>query len=218
MSSRIVRHGGREPGSEACASETCASVTCASVSPGTASPQSVSRARARAGKASWWRYAMVGLVACSGLVSGGIPAATGDVNPTGVWQVVDYFATDPATGAVTHPFGENPIGSAIYTAKGQMSVLVAGSHRVPSTGTGARRAEERAGLFDGLYAYTGTYTVKGDAVTIHVESAWQPDWVGTEKTRTLKLNHDLLSIVTAPMTSPVDGKTYISTTTFRRVE
>jgi hypothetical protein len=162
---------------------------------------------------------VVSLVACFGLVvSVTVVAATGDVNPIGVWRVVDYFATDPATGVVTHPFGESPIGSAIYTAKGHMSVLVAGSHRVPSTGTGTKRAEERAGLFDGLYAYTGTYSVKGDAVTIHVESAWQPDWVGTEKTRTLKLDHDVLSIVTAPMTSPVDGKTYISTTTFRRVE
>jgi Lipocalin-like domain len=160
-----------------------------------------------------WRYTVFGLIAGSGLVS-----AASDVNPTGVWKVVDYTATDPATGAVTHPFGANPIGSAIYTAKGWMSVFVAGSHRVPSTGTGAKRAQERAELFDGLYAYTGTYLVKGDSVTIHVESAWQPDWVGTEKTRTLKLDHDILSIVTAPMTSPVDGKTYISTTIFRRVE
>ena len=176
------------------------------------------RYRMSLGSVGWWRHAALGLIAFSGFVSAAIAAATGDVNPAGVWQVVDYFATDPATGAVTHPFGTNPIGSAIYTAKGRMSVLVAGSHRVPSTGTGAKRAEERAELFDGLYAYTGTYTVKGNAVTIHVESAWQPDWVGTDKTRTLKLDHDLLSIVTAPMTSPVDGKTYISTTTFRRVE
>src|SRR3984885_4232954 len=107
--------------------------------------------------------AAVALVACFGLVSAAVWAATGDVNPTGVWKVVDYFATDPATGAVTHPFGEKPIGSAIYTAKGHMSVLVAGSHRVPSTGAGAKRAQERAELFDGLYAYSGTYTVKGNA-------------------------------------------------------
>ena len=159
------------------------------------------------------RFALLGLIGCSGLVS----AAT-DVNPTGVWQVVDYTATDPATGAVTHPFGLNPIGSAIYTAKGHMSVLVAGSHRVPSMGTGAKRAQERAELFDGLYAYTGSYTIKGNTVTLHIDSAWQPGWVGTEKTRTLKLDHDVLSIVTEPMTSPVDGKTYISTTIFRRVE
>ena len=161
----------------------------------------------------WWWYAVLGCVAWSGVA----PAAT-DLNPTGVWKVVDYTATDPATGTVTHPFGANPIGSAIYTAKGQMSVFVAGSHRVPSTGTGSKRAQERAELFDGLYAYTGSYTVKGNLVTIHVESAWQPGWVGTQKTRTLKLDHDVLSIVTEPMTSPVDGKTYVSTTSFRRVE
>ena len=152
------------------------------------------------------------------MCAGGVAWAADDINPVGVWKVVDYTATDPSTGEVKHPFGANPIGTAIYTAKGQMSVLVAGSHRVPSTGTGAKRAEERAELFDGMYAYTGSYTVKGDMVTIHIDSAWQPDWVGTDKTRTLKLDHGMLSIVTAPMTSPVDGKTYISTTTFRRVE
>ena len=63
----------------------------------------------------------------------------------------------------------------------------------------------------------GNTTIKGNTVTIHIDSAWQPDWVGTDKSRTLKLDHGILSIVTAPMTSPVDGKTYISTTTFRRV-
>ena len=142
-----------------------------------------------------------------------------DVSPVGVWKVVDYTATDPITGAVKHPFGESPIGSAIYTANGHMSILVAGSHRVPSaTVAGPKRAQERADLLDGMYAYAGTYTVKGDQVTIHIESAWIPDWVGTDKARTLKLDHDVLSIVTAPMKSPVDGQTYISTTTFRRVE
>jgi len=157
--------------------------------------------------------AAAALLACVGAAS-----AADDVNPAGVWTVVDYTATNPATGEVKHPFGTNPIGTAIYTAKGRMSILVAGSHRVPSTGTGAKRAEERAGLFDGMYAYTGSYTVKGNTVTIHIDSAWQPDWVGTDKSRTLKLDHGILSIVTAPMTSPVDGRTYISTTTFRRVQ
>ena len=166
------------------------------------------------------RRLVAGSVAVTALVAMAWGAnSTGEVSPVGVWKVVDYTATDPVTGAVKHPFGPEPIGSAIYSANGHMSILVAGSHRVPSaTVTGAKRAEERAQLFDGMYAYTGTYTVKGDQVTIHIESAWQPDWVGTEKTRTLKLDHDLLSIVTEPMKSPVDGRTYISTTIFKRVE
>jgi hypothetical protein len=160
-----------------------------------------------------WRCGLVGLIGGVGLASAGT-----DINPTGVWKVVDYTATDPATGAVQHPFGPNPLGSAIYTAKGHMSVFVAGSHREPSTADGTKRAEERAQLFDSMYAYTGTFTVKGSAVPIHVESAWQPDWVGTDKTRTLKIDHDILTITTPPMTSPVDGRTYISVTSFRRVD
>lgn len=156
----------------------------------------------------------VGLIALAPLA-----VAADDVSPVGVWKVVDYTATDPVTGAVKRPFGPDPIGSAIYTAKGRMSILVAGSHRVPSAAiVDPQRAQERAELFDGMYAYTGSYTVKGDQVTIHIESAWIPDWVGTDKTRTLKLDHNTLSIVTAPMKSPVDGRTYISTTTFTRVE
>ncbi len=142
----------------------------------------------------------------------------GDVNPTGVWKVVDYTATDPKTGVVQHPFGENPIGSAIYSAKGHVSVFVTGSLRKASTASGSQRAQELAELFNSLYAYTGTYVMKGDKVTIHIESAWQPGWTGTDKVRTLKLDHDMLTVITEPMTSPVDGKTYISTTTFRRVE
>src|SRR6185437_10772 len=158
---------------------------------------------------------LVVMLACSSLAVG---AASTHVNPTGVWKVVDYTATDATTGTVEHPFGPNPIGSAIYTAKGQMTVFVSGSHRTPSTGAGAKRAEERAQLLDSMYAYTGTYTVKGNAVTIHVESAWQPDWVGTDKVRPLKIDRDVLTITTAPMTSPVNGKTYISVTSFRKVE
>jgi hypothetical protein len=156
----------------------------------------------------------VGLLACMGSLAVAAP----QVDPAGVWEVVDYTATDPTSGAVQHPFGPHPIGAAIYTRKGHMSVFVSGSQRSPSTGAGEQRARERAGLFDSLYAYTGTYTVKGDTVFIHVQSAWQPDWVGTDKTRKLRIDHGFLTITTAPMTSPVDGKTYISVTRFRRVE
>jgi hypothetical protein len=151
------------------------------------------------------RVVIVGLLAWTGLAG-----AASQVDPTGVWEVVDYTATDPSSGAVQHPFGPHPIGTAIYTKKGHMSVLVSDGRRTPATG--------KAELFDGLYAYTGTYTVKGSTVTIHVESAWQPDWVGTDKTRKLDFDQGFLTITTPPMTSPVDGKTYISITRFRRVE
>jgi Lipocalin-like domain len=141
-----------------------------------------------------------------------------DVSPVGAWRVVSYAAKDVRTGELTHPFGEQVAGMAIYSASGQMSILVAGRDRVASTGTGAQRFEERSRLFDTMYAYTGRYSVKGDKVTIHVDAAWQPDWVGTDRVRTLTLDHDILTITTPPMQSPVDGQTYISITSFRRAD
>src|SRR6516165_8913592 len=148
----------------------------------------------------------------------GPSAQAADVSPVGAWRVVSYAAKDVRTGQLTHPFGEQVTGMAIYSASGHMSILVTGRDRVASTGTGAQRSEERSRLFDSMYAYTGRYSVKGDKVTIHVESSWQPDWVGTDRVRTLTLDHDVLTITTPPMQSPVDGQTYISITSFRRAD
>ena len=148
----------------------------------------------------------------------GLPAQAADVSPVGAWRVVSYAAKDVRTGELTHPFGEQVNGMAIYSASGHMSILVTGRDRIASTGTGAQRFEERSRLFDSMYAYTGRYSVNGDKVTIHVDSAWQPDWVGTDRVRTLTLDHDVLTITTPPMQSPVDGKTYISITSFRRAD
>jgi Lipocalin-like domain len=147
-----------------------------------------------------------------------LTAQAADVSPVGAWRVVSYAAKDVRTGELTHPFGEQVMGMAIYSASGQMSILVAGRDRVASTGTGAQRFEERSRLFDTMYAYTGRFSVKGDKVTIHVDAAWQPDWVGTDRVRTLTLDHDTLTITTPPMQSPVDGQTYISITSFRRAD
>jgi len=164
-------------------------------------------------RSSLWRPAALGLI-----VSCTSAAAAPNLNPTGVWKVASYTATDPKSGAITQPFGADPQGLAIYTAKGHMSVLVASRHRVSSTESGARGSEERAQLLDSMYAYAGSYTVNGDTVTIHIESAWQPSWVGTDKIRTLKMDQHTLTVTTAPMVSPVDGRTYVSVTSFSRIE
>jgi len=148
-----------------------------------------------------------------------VPCYAGQgVNPIGVWQLVSYTATDPSTGTSTQPFGADARGLAIYSAGGHMSLLVTGRERAPAGAGALSRSELRAQWLDSMFAYTGTFTVTGDQLTIHIETAWQPDWVGTVKTRTLKLSHDILTVTTPPMTSPVNGKTYISVTRFKRVE
>lgn len=160
-----------------------------------------------------WIFALVALG-----TSGG-PVFAADLNPTGAWQVIGYTAQDAQSGTITEPFGPQPTGTAIYTAKGHMSVLVTGRNRAAATsGSDAERGAAKGQLLDSMYGYAGSYTMNGKTVTIHIESAWQPAWVGTDRVRTLTLDGDTLTITTPPMQSPVDAKTYISVTRFKRVE
>ena len=156
------------------------------------------------------------LVAIAVLIGLTTVANAADLDPAGVWMVVSYTAQDQQTGVTTFPFGEQPTGSAIYTSTGHMSILVTARARVPPKGTGAESGAARATLLDSMYAYTGTFTVTGETVTIHIESAWQPSWVGTDKVRTMRIDGEFLTITTPPMSSPVDGRMYISVTRFKR--
>jgi hypothetical protein len=156
------------------------------------------------------------LVATAVLVAGAHAANAAALDPAGVWMVVSYTAQDQQTGVTTFPFGEQPIGSAIYTPTGHMSILVTARDRVPPKGIGAASQAARASLLDSMYAYAGTFAMNGETVTIHIESAWQPSWVGTDKIRTMRIDGDFLTITTPPMSSPVDGRMYISVTRFER--
>jgi hypothetical protein len=156
---------------------------------------------------------LVAIAVLGGLTSA---ASAADLDPAGVWMVVSYTARDQQTGVTTFPFGEQPTGSAIYTPTGHMSILVTARERVPPKGTGAESRAARASLLDSMYAYAGTFAMKGETVTIHIESAWQPSWVGTDKVRTMRIDGDFLTITTPPMSSPVDGRMYISVTRFKR--
>jgi len=138
--------------------------------------------------------------------------------PIGVWAATEYFAQDPVTGVKKHPFGDAVAGVAVYTTGGHMSVLVTARDRMAAPADAPDGEQIRAKLWESLYAYAGTYQATGADITIHVESAWQPDWVGTDKTRSFRITGDVLTITTPPMHSPVDGKVYISVTRFRRVE
>jgi hypothetical protein len=60
----------------------------------------------------------------------------------------------------------------------------------------AKTVEERAELLGSLVAYTGTYRLEGDKWITKVEVAWNPEWVGTEQTRSFKVEGDRLQVLT----------------------
>jgi hypothetical protein len=78
---------------------------------------------------------------------------------------------------------------------------------------------ERVKIFNQIIAaYAGTYHVEGDQVIHHVLNAWFPTWIGTDQVRYFKIDGKTLSIKTAPITAPTNGRQIVSTVTFERVE
>jgi len=69
-----------------------------------------------------------------------------------------------------------------------MFVLTGEGRKPPQT------VQDRADLLNSLVAYTDMYRIEGDKWITKVDVAWNPEWVGTEQTRSLKLDGDRLYV------------------------
>ncbi len=47
-----------------------------------------------------------------------------------------------------------------------------------------------------LVAYIGRYRVEGNQWVTSVQTAWAPEWVGTEQRRTIEINGDYANVIT----------------------
>lgn len=124
----------------------------------------------------------------------------------GAWRLVS-FELDHATGPVTHPFGEDPHGSLIYTDTGRFSALVMRRDRPrfanPDQFNGTR--EEVDAGFKGSICYYGAYVLRPDDsfVVHHVHGSMFSNWEGSEQIRFLELTANRLRLSTPPL--PWDG-------------
>ncbi len=110
---------------------------------------------------------------------------------TGVWKLVSYEVEIQATGQKEYPMGQSPTGYVIFTPEGRVFFVLSGEGRKP-----AKTVQERADLLNSLVAYTGTYRLEGDRWITKVEVAWNPEWVGTEQTRSFKVEGNRMQVLT----------------------
>lgn len=142
-----------------------------------------------------------------------------DSSVVGTWQVESWVATDTESGAVVNVFGERPNGYLIYTAGGNMSVMLTADGRKNLSGDRYNTpAEERAQAFSTHAAYSGTYTLTSDGIMHHVKASSFQNWVGTEQFRYVDVKGDTMTVKTPPLKGPPDGKTKVMTLIFKRVE
>jgi hypothetical protein len=110
---------------------------------------------------------------------------------TGIWKLVAYEVEVQATGQKLPVMGQNPTGYVIFAPEGRVWFVLTGEGRKP-----AKTAEDRAELLNTLVAYTGMYRVEGDKWITRVDVAWNPEWVGTEQTRSFKVEGGRLEVLT----------------------
>jgi hypothetical protein len=114
------------------------------------------------------------------------------------------------TNEALRPFGEHPIGYLQYSPGGHMVVFL-------QTGTPKRAAgtayTDAGGvdIYKGIIgAYAGTYSVEGNKVIHHIVASWFPEWDGGDQTRYAAIEGNRLTIKTAPLKSPLDGRAWCS--------
>ncbi|WP_242011294.1 lipocalin-like domain-containing protein [Acetobacter fallax] len=133
----------------------------------------------------------------------------------GTWKLVSYRVEEKESGSFIHAMGPSPRGRVVFTQDGWVAFNLEGSHRHP-----AECDEDRARLMRTLVAYIGRYRVEGDQWITQVETAWAPEWVGTEQRRTVAVS-GVHADVTTPwreMPNWAEGRLSRSLIRFRRAD
>jgi Lipocalin-like domain len=132
--------------------------------------------------------------------------ALGAENPiVGTWKLKSMVFEVTATGERADQFGEHPDGYISYSADGRMYAIGTRDNRIKPREV-APTDEERVKLHQTMFAYGGTYTADGEKVVHHVDISWNQTWTGTDQVRFYKVDGNILTIKSAPMKSPLDGR------------
>ena len=134
----------------------------------------------------------------------------------GTWRMVSWKRILVPSGEQSDALGPDPFGYINYAADGRMMVFVLKSNR-PKPSTNPPTREEKIALFDSLFAYVGSYTVRPDRVVHTLDGSWNELWTGTTQTRLLSFEDGRLIYGTPETTDPIDGKLCTYRVEFERV-
>ena len=126
----------------------------------------------------------------------------------GWWKIVSFHVeTQDGEGRMS-PYGDAPLGSVVF-AGGRMSAILS-SHET---------SEQEPGRFKTTMAYAGAYRVEdGRKLTVTVEAALFPAWIGTEQVRLFEVEGDALTLMSDWQETPMFvGRPARSVMAWRRV-
>jgi hypothetical protein len=121
----------------------------------------------------------------------------------GTWRLRSW-KNKASDGSVVDPLGEDPIGYIFYRPDSYMSVEIMAANRAPyhDPDVFGGTADERSAAISTYLSYAGPFEVLKDEDTVihHIEVCSFPNWIGDAQLRFAKLNGDLLTLSTKPMT------------------
>jgi hypothetical protein len=121
----------------------------------------------------------------------------------GTWRLRSWKNVG-SDGSAVDALGENPVGYIFYNRDGFMSVEIMAAQRAPYLVPDAfgGTAEERSEAIGSYLSYSGPFEVLSDQDTVihHIQVCSYPNWVGNAQVRFAKLDGDLLTLSTKPMT------------------
>jgi hypothetical protein len=132
-------------------------------------------------------------------------ASANDQILDGTYRLISATRTIVETGQTEDSFGKDPIGFITYGKDHRMSVLIVRRGRAKPTFQGLTESV-RAGLFDTVAAYGGTYTFDGTNMVHHIDVSYNEILTGTDQRRMVKAVGNRLIYTTTPLPTPTDGK------------
>jgi len=119
----------------------------------------------------------------------------------GRWKLVSAEDVRASGEVVRQPFGTHPAGSIVVEA-GYCYLQILNTDTPSFTAEPAIGDQMKATLLSSYIAYEGPCTVDAAAgsVTLKVEGAWRPDYVGTEQKRIFHFENGKLIFGTLPNT------------------
>ena len=121
----------------------------------------------------------------------------------GTWRLRSWKNVG-SDGSAVDALGQNPVGYIFYNRDGFMSVEIMAaqraSYQVPDAFGGT--TEERSEAISTYLSYSGLFEVLADQDTVihHIQVCSYPNWIGNAQVRFAKLEGDVLTLSTKPMT------------------
>ena len=117
----------------------------------------------------------------------------------GTWKLVS-LETRTEDGAVSYPWGRDPVGLYIFGGDGFSSVAVMGAHRPRFASRDIRGGTtEEIVAASNYVSYAGRYDIHGNKLVVHVEVSFFPNWVGQDQERFFEFSASRLTLSSPPV-------------------